>query len=387
MLSITTSTGAASQLPPASSGLELHVLHASAERDLDAAFATLVQLRAGGLVTSADVFLRNRGDQLAPLALRHMVPAIFPWRQAALAGGLMSYGTDLGDQFRIVGGYAGRILKGEKPANLPVQQATKTELIINMKTAKALGLAVPLTCSAALTRSSSERKCRIAVMTARYPESAGSRPNACYPGVSGIPTTSRMIATGSLAATLPSAFRNRAWAAYRPLRTKFLGRANLPRLGSLAGSWRERIKMSLQRREFIAVLGRCRMAARGSGAAANASRDWISEQFIAECHGADAGILPPRAQGAWLQFVAAWWTGSSAMLSEALHSCVDTGNQLLLLYGLVQARHPADASHPLGYGRELYFWSFIACSASSPRPSPSCVSLMAGAAEIRKPLH
>jgi putative ABC transport system substrate-binding protein len=126
-------------------GLELHVLNASAERDFDTAFATLVQLRAGGLVTSADVFLRNRGEQLAALALRRAVPAIFPWREAVVAGGLMSYGTDIRDQFRIVGGYAGRILKGEKPADLPVQQATKVELTINMKTAKALGLTVPLT--------------------------------------------------------------------------------------------------------------------------------------------------------------------------------------------------------------------------------------------------
>jgi putative ABC transport system substrate-binding protein len=126
-------------------GLDLHVLHASTERDFDTAFATLVQLRAGGLVTSADVFFRSRGEQLVALALRHAVPAIFPWRDAAMTGGLMSYGTDLRDQFRIVGGYVGRILKGEKPADLPVQQATKVELIINMKTAKALGLTVPLT--------------------------------------------------------------------------------------------------------------------------------------------------------------------------------------------------------------------------------------------------
>jgi putative ABC transport system substrate-binding protein len=131
------------QVPTRKLGLDLHVLHASTERDFDTAFATLVQLRAGGLVTSADVFLRSRGEQLVALALRHAVPAIFPWRDAAMAGGLMSYGTDLRDQFRIVGGYAGRILKGERPADLPVQQATKVELIINMKTAKALGLDVP----------------------------------------------------------------------------------------------------------------------------------------------------------------------------------------------------------------------------------------------------
>jgi putative ABC transport system substrate-binding protein len=133
------------QIPARKLGLDLHVLHASTERDFDTAFATLVQLRAGGLVTSADVFLRSRGEQLVALALRHAVPAIFPWRDTALAGGLMSYGTDLRDQFRIVGGYAGRILKGEKAADLPVQQSTKVELIINLKTAKALGLTVPIT--------------------------------------------------------------------------------------------------------------------------------------------------------------------------------------------------------------------------------------------------
>jgi putative ABC transport system substrate-binding protein len=126
-------------------GLQLHVLRASTERDFDTAFATLVQLRAGGLVISADVFFRSRIGQLAALALRHGVPTIFPWREAVAAGGLMSYGTDLRDQHRIVGAYTGRILKGDKPADLPVQQATRVELVINMKTAKALGLTFPIT--------------------------------------------------------------------------------------------------------------------------------------------------------------------------------------------------------------------------------------------------
>jgi ABC-type uncharacterized transport system substrate-binding protein len=126
-------------------GLRLHVLYASAERDIDAAFATLVQLRAGGLVIGQDAFFISRIEQLAALGLRHAVPTIYQSRDFVAAGGLMSYGgggTDLGRQ---AGVYTGRILKGEKPADLPVQQATRVELAINMKTAKALGLTFPLT--------------------------------------------------------------------------------------------------------------------------------------------------------------------------------------------------------------------------------------------------
>jgi putative ABC transport system substrate-binding protein len=124
--------------------LQLHILHASTERDLDTVFATLPQLRAGALVISGtDTFLISRSKQLAAMTLRHAVPAIFQFREFAAAGGLMSYGGNVTDSYRQAGIYAGRILKGEKPADLPVQQSTKVELIINLKTAKALGLSVP----------------------------------------------------------------------------------------------------------------------------------------------------------------------------------------------------------------------------------------------------
>ncbi len=125
-------------------GLQLHILHASTERDIDSTFATLVQLRAGGLVISPDAFLSSRSEQIAALAVRHALPAISPYRDFAAAGGLMSYGDSSTDQYRQVGVYAGRILKGEKPADLPVLQSTKVELVINLKTAKTLGLTVPL---------------------------------------------------------------------------------------------------------------------------------------------------------------------------------------------------------------------------------------------------
>jgi len=125
-------------------GLKVHVLHASTERDLDTVFATLVQLRAGGLVVGNDPFFTTRSEQLAALALRHAVPAIFQYREFAVAGGLMSYGGNLTDSYRLTGVYTGRVLKGEKPADLPVMQSTKVELIINLKTAKTLGITVPL---------------------------------------------------------------------------------------------------------------------------------------------------------------------------------------------------------------------------------------------------
>jgi putative ABC transport system substrate-binding protein len=125
-------------------GLQLHVLNARTEGDFDAVFATLRQLRAGGLVIGPDVFFTGRSEQLAALALRHAVPAISTYRGFAEADGLMNYGGSQTDAYHLAGVYTGRILKGEKPADLPVQQATKVELIINLKTAKALGLTFPL---------------------------------------------------------------------------------------------------------------------------------------------------------------------------------------------------------------------------------------------------
>jgi putative ABC transport system substrate-binding protein len=125
-------------------GLAFHVLHASSEREIDAAFATLVQLRAGALVIGADPLFTSRSEQLAALTIRHRVPAIYQFREFVSAGGLMAYGSTVLDTYRPLGVYTGRILKGEKPADLPVRQATRVELIINMKTAKALALTVPL---------------------------------------------------------------------------------------------------------------------------------------------------------------------------------------------------------------------------------------------------
>jgi putative ABC transport system substrate-binding protein len=126
-------------------GLQLHVLQASTDRDFDGAFASVTRLQAGGLVISSDSFFFSQSHQLATLALQHAVPSIFGFREFVTAGGLMSYGGSLTESFRWVGVYTGRILKGEKPADLPVQQSTKIELFINLKTAQALGLEVPPT--------------------------------------------------------------------------------------------------------------------------------------------------------------------------------------------------------------------------------------------------
>jgi putative ABC transport system substrate-binding protein len=125
-------------------GLRLHVLYASTEREFDAVFATVAQLPAGGLLIGAGPFFASRIEQLAALSVRYAVPAIHQFREFADAGGLMSYGASLMDSSRLAGVYAGRILGGEKPADLPVQRSTKLELIINLKTAKALGLTVPI---------------------------------------------------------------------------------------------------------------------------------------------------------------------------------------------------------------------------------------------------
>jgi len=124
-------------------GLELHILNASTERDFDGAFAKLIQLRAGGLVIAPDPFFTSRIEQLAALTLRHAVPAIHHSRLFAVAGGLLSYGGGDADTYRLAGNYTGRVLRGDKPGDLPVQQATKVELYINLKTAKALGITVP----------------------------------------------------------------------------------------------------------------------------------------------------------------------------------------------------------------------------------------------------
>ena len=125
-------------------GLQLHVLNASTEGEFEGVFANVRQLRAGGLVIATAALFTAHSEQLAALAMRHAVPAIYKGREFAAAGGLLSYGSDITESYRLAGIYTGRILKGDKPADLPVQQATKVELYINLKTAKALGITVPL---------------------------------------------------------------------------------------------------------------------------------------------------------------------------------------------------------------------------------------------------
>jgi putative tryptophan/tyrosine transport system substrate-binding protein len=131
------------QAPAHALGLELRVVHASNERELDLVFPTLVQLNAGGLVVSPDPFFISRSQQLAALTVGHAVVAIFHSREFVAAGGVMSYGGSVAETHRIAGLYTGRILKGERPVDLPVQQSTKVEMIINLTTAKALSLALP----------------------------------------------------------------------------------------------------------------------------------------------------------------------------------------------------------------------------------------------------
>jgi putative ABC transport system substrate-binding protein len=124
-------------------GLQLHVIRASSTDQIDAAFRGFEQLRARALIVAPDAFFNSRSEQLAALALRHAVPTIYQYRKFVTAGGLISYGANITDAYRLVGAYTGQILKGQKPADLPVQQATKVELLINIKTAKVLGLNVP----------------------------------------------------------------------------------------------------------------------------------------------------------------------------------------------------------------------------------------------------
>jgi len=126
-------------------GLELHVLNASTAGEIDAAFATFAQPRAGALLISGEAFLTSRREQIIALAAHHAVPTIYNQREWTTAGGLMCYGFDYLEHYRQIGIYVGRILNGEKPADLPVQQSTKIELVINLKTAKALGIMVPIT--------------------------------------------------------------------------------------------------------------------------------------------------------------------------------------------------------------------------------------------------
>ena len=124
--------------------MQLHVVSATTDNEIDDAFASLAKLRAGGLVIGSDTFFTSRSERLPSLALRYALPAVYEWREFAVAGGLISYGTDSRDAYRLAGIYTARVLKGEKPSDLPMQQATKVELYINLKTAKTLGITIPL---------------------------------------------------------------------------------------------------------------------------------------------------------------------------------------------------------------------------------------------------
>jgi putative ABC transport system substrate-binding protein len=124
---------------------QVHIVNAANERELDAAFAAFTQLKAEALLVGSNAYFTSRRDQIVALAAQHAIPAVYDQREFAAAGGLMSYGTNLGDTYRLMGVYTARILKGEKPTDLPVQQPTKFELVINLKAAKALRLEVPPT--------------------------------------------------------------------------------------------------------------------------------------------------------------------------------------------------------------------------------------------------
>ena len=127
------------------SGQQIHVVRAESDRDFEQAFAAIVQQRAGALLVMADPYFNNRREQIVALAARHAIPAIYEWRQFAELGGLMSYGSSLVDTQRQMGIYTGKILQGEKPADLPVMQSSKIELVLNLKTAKAQGITFPIT--------------------------------------------------------------------------------------------------------------------------------------------------------------------------------------------------------------------------------------------------
>jgi putative ABC transport system substrate-binding protein len=124
-------------------GLQVRIFHASTEHEIDMVFASLAEVRTGGLVIGANAFFFSRRDQFVGLATRYSIPTIYPWREAVIGGGLMSYGASVTDAYRLAGTYTGRVLKGEKTADLPVQQSSNTELVINLKTAKTLGIAFP----------------------------------------------------------------------------------------------------------------------------------------------------------------------------------------------------------------------------------------------------
>ncbi|MFL5000355.1 MAG: ABC transporter substrate-binding protein [Xanthobacteraceae bacterium] len=125
-------------------GVALHVVSATTDNEIDDAFASLAKLQAGGVIIGTDPLFSSRLERLASMALHYGLPAVYQWRDFAVAGGLISYGTDSRDAYRLAGIYTARVLKGEKPADLPVQQATKVELYINLKTAKMLGITIPL---------------------------------------------------------------------------------------------------------------------------------------------------------------------------------------------------------------------------------------------------
>ena len=142
---LATATSQSNDVQAAASALRLqvHVYHASTEHEIDMAFASLVEARTGGLVIGANAFFFSRRHQFVELARRYSIPTIYPWREAVVGGGLVSYGASVTDAYRLAGTYTGRILKGEKTADLPVQQSSNTELVINLKTAKTLGITFP----------------------------------------------------------------------------------------------------------------------------------------------------------------------------------------------------------------------------------------------------